>query len=39
VAAFIAELLRTPDLHREIFEVTDGSTPAPDAARRLVRRA
>jgi uncharacterized protein YbjT (DUF2867 family) len=37
VAAFIAELLRTPDLHREIFEVTDGSTPVPDAVSRLVR--
>ncbi len=37
VAAFLAELIETPAINREIIELTDGDTPVTEAAQSLVR--
>lgn len=38
VAAFIAELIDTPSIRREVFELTDGDIPVADAVAKLERR-
>ncbi|MBO0608458.1 NAD(P)-binding oxidoreductase [Myceligenerans salitolerans] len=37
VAAVLAELVHTPEIHRKILELTSGDTPVPDAVSHLLR--